>query len=166
MRIRKLVFAAVLAALTAVCTAMVPIALPIGYVHPGDALVLLSGFLLGPLWGGVAAGLGSAIADLLLGYTMYAPGTFFIKALSAILCALICRQLLKDKKLPIFPLLLAGIVAEAAMVGGYFLYESLLLGYGLGATASLFGNALQGLFGTALFTVLALLFKKRHISLQ
>ena len=44
------------------------------------------------------------------------------------------------------------------MVGGYFLYESVILGYGLAAAGSIFANAAQGavgiLAGAALFQAL------------
>ncbi len=44
-----------------------------GYVHPGDGMVLLSGWLLGPWWGGAAAGIGSMLVDLLGGYASVVP---------------------------------------------------------------------------------------------
>lgn len=47
-KIRKLVMAALLAALTYVATTVIKIPTPTGgYVHPGDGMVLLSGWLLG-----------------------------------------------------------------------------------------------------------------------
>ena len=36
-----------------------------GYIHPGDALVILSGVFLGPNYGFLAAAVGSALADIL-----------------------------------------------------------------------------------------------------
>lgn len=54
-----------------------------GFVNLGDCFVLLSGWLLGPWWGGAAGGIGSMLADLLLGYGHYAPGTLIIKGLMA-----------------------------------------------------------------------------------
>lgn len=52
-----------------------------GYVNIGDTVVLLSGVLFGPLTGLAAGGLGSALADLLLGYGFWAPWTLLIKGL-------------------------------------------------------------------------------------
>jgi len=55
-KIRKLVLAALLAALVCVATMVVQIPSPMqGYVNLGDCFVLLSGWLLGP-WYGFAAG--------------------------------------------------------------------------------------------------------------
>ena len=62
-----IVTAAVLAALTCVATMVVQIPMPLtkGYVNFGDVLVLTSAWLLGSPWGIAAAGIGSAMADLL-----------------------------------------------------------------------------------------------------
>ena len=63
--IRKLVLAALLAALTAVATMIIRIPTPTqGYIHLGDGMVLICGILLGPGLGALAAGIGSMMADL------------------------------------------------------------------------------------------------------
>ena len=65
MKTKKLIFAALFAALTCVATMIIKVPTPtMGYIHPGDSIVLLSGFLLGPLYGGLAAGIGSMFSDL------------------------------------------------------------------------------------------------------
>ena len=66
---KKLVIAALLAALT-VAGSAIRIKVPADVVgtsafHLGNIMCALSGILLGPWWGGVAAGLGSAIYDML-----------------------------------------------------------------------------------------------------
>lgn len=142
----KLALAAVLTALTCVATMLIHIPMPAtnGYINLGDALVLLCVFLLGPAWYGVAAaGLGSMLADLLLGYAVYAPGTLIIKCLVALTAALVVRA--GHGKMP--ALIVGAIAGEALMVLGYFAYEGLALGYGLAAAASIPGNALQGAAG-------------------
>ena len=71
---------AMFAALTLLATSVLKIPTPtMGYIHIGDAFVLLSGICLGPIYGGLAAGIGSALADLLGGYVAWVPGTFLIK---------------------------------------------------------------------------------------
>ena len=50
-----------------------------GFFNIGDSMVFLSALLFGPLVGAFAGGVGSAIADLLLGYSYYAPATLVIK---------------------------------------------------------------------------------------
>ena len=75
--IRKLVLAALLAALTAVATMIIRIPTPTqGYIHLGDGMVLICGILLGPGLGALAAGIGSMMADLIGGYMAWVPGRF------------------------------------------------------------------------------------------
>ena len=64
--ITRIVFTGVMAAIICVITTF---RIPLGQskVHFANSMCLLSGLLLGPVWGGTAAGLGSAIYDVLLG---------------------------------------------------------------------------------------------------
>ena len=96
---KKIVFAALLAALACVATMIIKIPTPLGgYIHAGDAVVVLAGFLLGPVWGALAAGLGSGLADVISGYVLYAPGTFVIKAVVALLAGwIIGTKLIKNE---------------------------------------------------------------------
>ena len=87
---KKLVLAALMCALTCVATMVIRIPTPtMGYIHPGDALVLLCAFLLGPVPGALAAGIGSMLSELFSGYLSYVPATFIIKALTALLAGVI-----------------------------------------------------------------------------
>ena len=88
-KLRTLILAAMFAALTCVATMIIHIPSPIGgYFNLGDCMVLLSAFVLGPVWGTAAGGIGSALADVICGYFIYAPGTLVIKALMALAAAL------------------------------------------------------------------------------
>ncbi|MBQ2700805.1 MAG: ECF transporter S component [Clostridia bacterium] len=134
--VMRLVMTSLWAALCCVATLAIQIPSPMnGYVNLGDGLVLLSGWLLGPLHGFAAAGLGSALADLITGYTVYAPATFLIKGLMALMACLLK------------PRWLGGLVAEGWMVLGYFLFAGLLMGEGWAAAASIPGNLAQGAVG-------------------
>lgn len=66
-KLKLMITAALFAALS--CAATMSIRIPTpgtgGYIHPGDAIVILSGIVLGPVWGFLAGGIGSALADLL-----------------------------------------------------------------------------------------------------
>ena len=89
MKLRKLVLAALFAALCTVMTMVIQVPSPMqGYVNLGDCAVLLSAWALGPWYGGAAAGLGSMLADL-LSYPHYAPGTLVIKFTMAVAAAYI-----------------------------------------------------------------------------
>ena len=58
MKTKNIIFTALFAALTCVATMIIKLPTPtMGYIHPGDAIVLLSGLLLGPWYGSFAAGL-------------------------------------------------------------------------------------------------------------
>lgn len=158
----QLVFAAMLAALCCVSTLIIHIPTPTGgFVNLGDTLVILAGWLLSPVYGILAAGLGSMLADIISGYAHYAPATFIIKGLMALVVGLIMRLLKKvaDKKPALFPVFIAvsAVCAESIMIAGYFVFEATVLHYGTGALASVVHNLIQaaaGIIGGALLTTL------------
>ena len=158
---RKLVISAMMAALTYVATMVIQIPSPMnGYVNLGDCFVLLSGWLLGPWYGGAAAGIGSMLTDLLSGYGHYAPGTFVIKGLDALVAALLFRAMGRTSTAA----LVSGLVGEAIMVAGYFGYAALLLGKGLGAAASIPGNLVQAALGLLIGFLLLKVLQKTRIA--
>ena len=148
----KLVLTSLFAALTCVATMFLRIPSPLsGYLNLGDGFALMAAFLLGPIWGGAAAGLGSMLADLLAGYPMYAAGTLVIKGLMAFAAGTIRRKLGKSDWKALLPAALAG---ELLMVAGYFLYSALVLGYGPAAAAEIPGNLCQAAAGIAVSALL------------
>lgn len=163
---RTLILASLMAAITCVGTMIIKVPTPTnGYIHPGDGFVLLSGLLLGPVWGSLAAGIGSALSDLIGGYFVYVPATFIIKALTALVgyfVFVVIRKLVTSRTNPA-PVIVGGIAGEAVMVAGYFLFEIFMLatvngtsvkaGY-VAATAGLVPNIIQGVFGVIIATVL------------
>ena len=160
-KIRKLVVSALMAALTYVATMVIQIPSPMnGYVNLGDCFVLLSGWLLGPWYGGAAAGIGSMLTDLLYGYGYYAPGTFIIKGLDALVAALIFNAMGRTNVAAI----VSGVVGEFIMVVGYFAYAGLLLGKGIGAAASIPGNLVQAAMGLVIGFVLLKITQKTRIA--
>lgn len=156
-KLHRLVLAALFTALTTVMTMVIQVPSPMqGYVNLGDCGVLLSAWVLGPAWGGAAAGIGSMLADLLSGYAHYAPGTLVIKALDAMAAALIVKALGRKP----YAYVVGGVVGELIMVAGYFGYACLLLGKGIGAAASIPGNLVQGAMGLVIGLVLFVLLKR------
>lgn len=145
-KMQRLVIAALFTAIVCVATFIVKIPSPAtnGYFNLGDCFVLLSGWLLGPVYGTLAAGLGSALADILSGYAQYAPATFIIKALMAV-AAFSLYKVMTNK--PFIAKIFGGFAAEAIMVLGYFGYEAVILQYGLAAAGSIFSNVMQGIVG-------------------
>lgn len=160
MKLSKLTRAAILAALTAIATLVIPVPIPGGgYANAGDIVVLMCGFILGPGLGALAAGIGSAIADLSLGYTMYAPGTLVIKAATAAVAGLIYLGL--SKKLHAAAAMpAAGVAGECVMVLGYFGYETLIISSAAAAAVGMLPNIFQGVVGVVGATALMLALKK------
>ena len=144
--LQRLAISALLTAIVCVATYIVKIPSPAtnGYFNLGDCFVLLSGWILGPVYGALAAGLGSALADIISGYMQYAPATFVIKALMAIAAYFVAKALIRK---PLIGKTIGGIVAEAIMVLGYFGYEAVILSYGIAAAGSIFSNVMQGIVG-------------------
>ena len=162
----KLVLSALMASLCCVMTMLIRIPVPAtgGFVNLGDTAVILSGWFLGPLWGALSAGLGSALADILSGYPQYAIATFVIKALMALLFCLLLKAFdkLSKKSTPAkyAMVALSAVSGEVLMVGGYFFFEAFILGFGMGAAAAVLPNAFQGLCGLLGGVFLITLFSK------
>ena len=137
-----------MAALIFIATYLLKIPVGNGYIHLGDGFILLSAAVLG--WPAVlSAAVGSMLADLLAGYSVYMLPTFVIKAAVAAIAVLACAK--KSQPMQMFTMLLA----EIAMVAGYFVTDWVILGYGLAAaTAAVLGNVLQGLSGVAVWMLL------------
>ncbi|MBR2732488.1 MAG: ECF transporter S component [Clostridia bacterium] len=143
--VQKLVTAALMAALVFVATLLIQIPIPAtgGYVNFGDGVVILCGVLLGPVYGGLAAGVGAMLTDLISGYAVYIPATFVIKGLMAVAAYFLVRRL--GSRFIAF--LASSFCAEILMVLGYFAYECFALGFGKAAAASLLPNLAQGAAG-------------------
>jgi len=145
-------------AATAALTMLISIPFPLtrGYFNLGDAMVMLAGLLLGARLGGIIGGVGSAIADVLLGFGYFAPMTLFIKGTEGFLTGLIGH----NRKLPYK---IAGCIAGGiAMLVGYFSVETPL--YGIGAAlAELLGiNILQVSIGAVVGLILIQLVLKAY----
>lgn len=169
---KKWVVAALFAALTCICTMVIKIPTPSGgYIHPGDGMVLLCGVILGPGMGALAAGIGSMLSDLFSGYLVWVPATFLIKALSALTAALLFRglgaKLSAGRGAATLRLIVGGIIGEALMVFGYFLFEvglnaaanggftSAAIAGGIAfSAAGIPANILQGITGIVIACVL------------
>lgn len=176
----KLVMSALFAALCVVGTLIhFPAFSGIGYVHLGDAFVILSGILLGPLYGGIAAGIGSGIADVINGYAIYVPGTIIIKFLEAMIAGFIFVRFYNKEHAKRFDsqilIALSGSAGGMIMVTLYFLYEVLILNLmgsaenmkaALAAAASgVLYNIIQALVAVVLALLAYPIFKKTNFNI-
>ena len=155
---QSMIMASMLAALTCAATMVVKIPSPLhGYINLGDCIVLLSGWLLGPVYGFCAAGIGSALADLFSGYLVYAPATFAIKGLMAV-TAFALWQHRKSAS----ALVVGGVAAELLMVAGYLAFESILYGF-VPSLANVPANGVQGIAGVLFGVILMKALEKHNI---
>ena len=101
LNIRQIAFVVIMAALVYVTSAYLQINIPTAIgstrLHLGNVMCLLSGLLLGPLQGGLAAGIGSMFFDLTNpAYIASAPFTFAFKFLMAWVCGIIAHKCGKE----------------------------------------------------------------------
>lgn len=175
--VRIIVIGAMFAALTCVATMVIKIPTPtMGYVHLGDCFVLLAGFMLGPIAGGLSAGIGSMLSDVLGGYAAWAPGTFVIKLATASVAAILYKILSGRNIKPLTKRVISGTAGELVMITGYFLYNILMLtvvntgseAVAVGAAitqsaAEIPFNIAQGLTGLLLSAILLPVFEKVNL---
>ncbi len=159
---RNMVLASLLAALTCVATMVIKIPSPLhGYINLGDCVVLLAGWMLSPTYSFLAAGIGSALADVFSGYVTYAPASFVIKGVMALAAGYVFNHM-KNAAGELPARIIGGTVAEIIMVAGYLMFESVLYGF-VPSLANVPANAVQGVAGLIIGTALIKLFEKNKI---
>lgn len=154
----QLALSAVFTALTLVATIVISIPIPAtgGYVNVGDTMIFLSGALFGPFVGGISGGLGSMAADLILGYSFYAPFTFLIKGLEGVLCGLLGYFVANKFKKHVLRYgfqFVSFVLSGLFMCAGYFFVEFGYYDIG-GALGGLTGNLIQAFSSVALASAL------------
>lgn len=160
-RDRVYVMAAIFTALVALLTMAFTIPIPAtrGYINLGDAMIFTTALILGKKVGFLAGGIGSALADLLLGYAQWAPFTLIIKGLEGFIAGLLGHHafIKRDRKVlkPLGALILAGLW----MVAGYFLAGSYIYGYKV-AFLEVPGNIFQATGSIIIAIPLSLALKK------
>lgn len=159
---QKIVFASMLAALICVATMIIKIPSPLkGYINLGDGFVLLAAWILSPAYGFMSTAVGSALADIFSGYLIYAPATFVIKGLMALTAYFIYKKLSKNSY-SIIKRIISAILAEILMIGGYFVFEGFLYGFGA-SLVNIPANAVQGVAGIIVGVILIKFFEKNKI---
>ena len=126
-QLTRIVFGAVMAAIICVITLF---RIPLGQskVHFANAMCLLAGLLLGPVTGGLSAGLGSALYDVLFGGygPLDAVITFVSKFAMAWVAAVLFRAFMKQyrdssAKETILPLVISCVIGALTYVALYML---------------------------------------------
>lgn len=160
----KLVLTALMMCLVLVATISIRIPSPFtqGYVHLGDTMIFLSVLLLGKKGGTVAAGIGSALADILGGYAMYAIWTLIVKGLMALIMGVFIEATVKKNKkhikignVPLFEII-GMFLAGVEMVIGYAIVDGVFAGNLLTGFLGAPFNVGQFVVGLVLATILAM----------
>ena len=164
----KLVLTALMLCLVLLATFSIRVSAPFtqGYVHLGDTVIFVSVLLLGKKHGAVAAGFGSAMADILGGFAMYAPWTLIIKFIMAYVMGIFVEISTKRKKnlvkiagVPIVQI--AGMfIAGIVMVTGYAIVDGIFAGNMLAGMLGIPFNIIQFATGIVLaLLIIATLYK-------
>jgi uncharacterized membrane protein len=121
---KRISLLALFCALVVIATLVVRIPIPAtgGYFNLGDTIIFIASILLGPVFGMIAGGVGSALADVIGGFFQYAPWTLVIKGIEGLVAGLLVRALRADPRTMPGTFLVFGsfIVAGVWMVAGYF----------------------------------------------
>lgn len=152
---RELMWSAVFAAVVCVATLVIRIPVPAtsGYINLGDSMVFVSALLFGARVGGLAGGVGSALADILSGYGIWAPFTLVIKGVEGYVVGHIAKENTIQRSI------IAVIVGGIILVLGYFIVEVVWFGTPA-ALAELPGNCFQAISGIIIAVPLATAIKK------
>lgn len=183
--VRRLTLAALSIALVTLATFVIRIPNPAtqGYINLGDGLLFTLALVFGWRIGGLAGGVGSALADALGGYFIWAPWTLVIKGIEGILVGTIAfwgtgggqdtEGGLDDQggrgtsdnggtsggrhpgRIAAFAAVLVGGVW---MVTGYYLAGSVLFG-GIAALTEIPGNLVQGVVAVVVALPLSVLLR-------
>lgn len=151
---KKLVMTALFAAIIMIFTSSVRLGVSAdgGYVHFGDAMIYLAACML-PVRCAVAASmLGGALADIFVGSAVWAFPTAIIKALNALVFALVLKTHTKGGITVGVNIrnVTASIVSGAVTVVGYFIAEGLMYGFA-GAVVSIPSSIVQAVGSSVLF---------------
>ena len=155
--IRWMCTAGIFAALVFVVTAYLHVPIHNGYVHFGDGFIFLAACLLPMPYAVFVGAMGAALADVLTGYAIWAPGSMLIKALSAVLFTSRGSRILTVRNA------LALIPAAAISTVGYYLYEAMIVGSLLAPLVSIPGTIVQAVASSIVFVVAAVAVDKMHI---
>ncbi|MBN1642645.1 MAG: ECF transporter S component [Anaerolineae bacterium] len=148
--VRRIALVVVMAAVVFVLTRWGSVPNPVGgYMHLGDVGATFAALSFGPWLGFLIAGGGMALADLTSPYASFAAGTLVIHGVQAVVIALIGRR----RKT--WLMLVGAVAGGLVVVGGYVLYEWLILRWTLArALGEIPFNAVQvslGLLGVPLY---------------
>jgi uncharacterized membrane protein len=123
----KIALAAISTALVSVATIAFSVYVPQthGFFNVGETMVFTTAILFGPLIGGFAGGVGSMMADILLGYPYYAPATLIIKGAEGGIVGYLSRKKPSFSKnsWKIFTFLIGSVIGLSLSIIGIVFYS-------------------------------------------
>lgn len=156
----KIVLTALMMCLIMVAIMFIKIPIPFtqGYVHPGDAMIFLAVLVLGWKYGAAAAAFGGMLGDVMGGFAAWAPWTFCIKGIMAIILGLIIEAAMRKERKRGFMLaimIVGMVIAGAFMTAGYYIAEGVMYGNWVAPAIGVPWNVGQFAVGMVLALVLA-----------
>ncbi|AGB41233.1 putative membrane protein [Halobacteroides halobius DSM 5150] len=146
--IRQIVLGGLLITLVTIGTMVIKVPMPAtnGYIHIGDSMIYLVAILFGPKLGFIAAGVGSALADLFSGYTHWAIPTFVIKGIEGLIIGTIAMRNYTETSIRLRDII-ATTIGGTWMVIGYFIAGTIMRGSWAAALGGIPGNLTQAIGG-------------------
>jgi len=93
------------------------------YFNLGEVAIYIIALIFGSRAGGIAGGIGSALMDIFLGFALWAPFTFIIKALEGFIVGKLAKE--GDLKSNIVAIIVGGNI----MVAGYAITKGFLISW-------------------------------------
>lgn len=137
----------VFAAVIFVFTAYLHFPMHMGYVHIGDGFIYIAACILPTPYAALAAVVGAALADSLTGFILWAPATIVIKAAAVFMFSSKTEKIICKRNL------LALIPSVVFCIGGYYLYEAILVGNFIAPLSCVHTNIIQSALSIAVFIV-------------
>lgn len=161
MNTKKVCMTGLFMALICVSTLFFKVPIPGGYAHLGNGFIFLAAALLGNTGGMIAAGVGSALADLLGGWYIWILPTLIIKCIMGFLVAFIAPK----KFTVISPKTLAAIIiGMVEMVAGYFIAGIFLMDTAAASATQIPGLVAEDVVGIVIFYLVGFAIEKSGTS--
>lgn len=151
-------------AIIALATMAIKIPVPAtnGYIHMGDSMIFLVSILLGKKRGAICSGVGSALADILLGYAHWAPFTLIIEAIMGYTVGNF-SEFNEKHSLITLKSAFGCFIGSIIMVVGYLIGGTLLKGSFLVSLTSVPSNIIQVCGGFIIYIVLGKVMNSKSI---
>lgn len=159
-KIKLITITGVFTAIVYILTAYLHIPSHTGYTHIGDGFIYLAACLLPLPYAAIVGGMGAVLADCLTGFAIWAPASVIIKVAAVLFFTSKKEKIICTKNL------LALIPASLLCIGGYYLYDALIVGNFVSALAGIPGYITQSVLSGAFFIVLGLATDKSPIKTQ